>query len=372
MRLLLINPRYPESFWSFKWAVDGILPSKRAINPPLGLATLAALCPAALACADRRREHRVDPAGARCRHDRRVRHGRAVRAPERAAALLPRAGITTSSRAAASLRCAPSATRALADTVVAGEAEYVWPRFCADFENGRAGAMYRETGVVALTDSPIPRFDLLKLDRYSTATMQFSRGCPVPLRVLRHHRHVRPQAAHQAAAADRARTRRAARAGCAQRLLRRRQPDRQPGGCQGTAARTDRLPGTSPLPLSLRHRGVDQPRPGRRAAAADARREFRLGVHRHRVLRSADPEGHAQDPEHARRTCCNRYARSTATGSTSSAASSSASTTTRSRLSTRSTGSSWIRAFRPRWSDCSPRCPGRHSTSDSSARDGCA
>jgi len=46
MRLLLINPRFPESFWSFKWAVDTVLPGKRAINPPLGLATLAALCPA--------------------------------------------------------------------------------------------------------------------------------------------------------------------------------------------------------------------------------------------------------------------------------------------------------------------------------------
>ena len=43
MRLLLVNPRYPESFWSFKWAVEGILPAKRAINPPLGLATLAQL-----------------------------------------------------------------------------------------------------------------------------------------------------------------------------------------------------------------------------------------------------------------------------------------------------------------------------------------
>ena len=45
MKLLLINPKYPESFWSFSWAVREILPGKRAINPPLGLATLAALCP---------------------------------------------------------------------------------------------------------------------------------------------------------------------------------------------------------------------------------------------------------------------------------------------------------------------------------------
>src|SRR5512139_823382 len=45
MRLLLINPKTPESFWSFRWAVETILPGKRALNPPLGLATLAALTP---------------------------------------------------------------------------------------------------------------------------------------------------------------------------------------------------------------------------------------------------------------------------------------------------------------------------------------
>lgn len=45
MRLLLVNPRFHESFWSFKWALDKMLPGKRAMNPPLGLATLAALCP---------------------------------------------------------------------------------------------------------------------------------------------------------------------------------------------------------------------------------------------------------------------------------------------------------------------------------------
>ena len=45
MRILLINPKFPESFWSFKWAITNVLPGKRTLNPPLGLATLAALCP---------------------------------------------------------------------------------------------------------------------------------------------------------------------------------------------------------------------------------------------------------------------------------------------------------------------------------------
>ena len=45
MRLLLINPRFPESFWSSKWALNEMLSDKRAVTPPLGLATAAALCP---------------------------------------------------------------------------------------------------------------------------------------------------------------------------------------------------------------------------------------------------------------------------------------------------------------------------------------
>jgi len=34
MKLLLVNPRFPESFWSFKWANDHILTDKRDTNPP--------------------------------------------------------------------------------------------------------------------------------------------------------------------------------------------------------------------------------------------------------------------------------------------------------------------------------------------------
>jgi radical SAM superfamily enzyme YgiQ (UPF0313 family) len=72
----------------------------------------------------------------------------------------------------------PEEYEAIADAVVAGEAEYQWPTFCEDFSHGRARALYREAGTVDLADSPVPRFDLLKLDRYATATLQLSRGCP--------------------------------------------------------------------------------------------------------------------------------------------------------------------------------------------------
>lgn len=72
----------------------------------------------------------------------------------------------------------PEKYRALADAVVAGESEYLWPQFCRDYEAGTARPLYRETGAVRLVDSPVPRFDLLQLPLYTTASLQFSRGCP--------------------------------------------------------------------------------------------------------------------------------------------------------------------------------------------------
>ena len=66
---------------------------------------------------------------------------------------------------------------------------------------------------------------------------------PVPVRVLRHHRHLRPPPADQDQRADHRRARGPARPGDADRLHRRRQPDRQQEGDQGGAPRRDRLAG---------------------------------------------------------------------------------------------------------------------------------
>lgn len=177
MRLLLVNPRFPESFWSFKWAVDTVLPNKRAINPPLGLATLAALCPEdwEVEIIDENVQSipldpRADIIGV-CGMGVQFTRQRELLTFNRNKGHYVVAGGSYAS-------LCPELYESLADTVVAGEAEYIWKEFCRDFESGRPRGLYRETGIVSLADSPVPRFDLLRLSEYRAVSLQFSRGCP--------------------------------------------------------------------------------------------------------------------------------------------------------------------------------------------------
>lgn len=177
MKLLLINPKFPESFWSFKWVTDTITPEIRTTNPPLGLATLAALCP----------EHwqveivdeNVQPIPITPDADIIGICGMGVqfsRQKELMAYYRKQGHYVVAGGSYASL--CPEEYESLADTIVAGEAEYIWKEFCRDFEMMRPRKLYHETGVVELEDSPVPRFDLLDLPKYQTVSLQFSRGCP--------------------------------------------------------------------------------------------------------------------------------------------------------------------------------------------------
>jgi radical SAM superfamily enzyme YgiQ (UPF0313 family) len=177
MRLLLINPRSPESFWSFRWALDRILPGKRAVNPPLGLATLAALCPDSWEVSIVDENIEAVPLDANA--DIVGVCGMGVQLPRQRELLehFRRRGCHVVAGGSYASLC-PEEYAGIADTVVSGEAESIWKTFCADFERGAPERLYRETGVVSLHDSPVPRFDLLRLDRYTMVSLQFSRGCP--------------------------------------------------------------------------------------------------------------------------------------------------------------------------------------------------
>ena len=68
---------------------------------------------------------------------------------------------------------------AAADFQVIGEAEHIMKDFIAAWERGeRKGVFTAEKFKIDVTQSPLPRFDLLKLEQYLYIGVQFSRGCP--------------------------------------------------------------------------------------------------------------------------------------------------------------------------------------------------
>jgi radical SAM superfamily enzyme YgiQ (UPF0313 family) len=66
-----------------------------------------------------------------------------------------------------------------ADAIVIGEGELGWPQVLTGLKSGRLQPRYAAGGrEYSLADAPMPRFDLLAMDRYNRITVQTQRGCP--------------------------------------------------------------------------------------------------------------------------------------------------------------------------------------------------
>lgn len=177
VRALMIWPRLPPSFWGFGGMLK-LIPEK-SIMPPLGLITIAALCPPSweIRLIDRAFEHlsdedliNADLVMISAMHAQRADTHEIL---QRARTLNRRTmigGPYASSQPQTLLR--------LADHVVAGEPDEVFADIVRDLEKGTARRLYEIPEKPDLTRSPQPRFDLLKLGRYTSMPVQFSRGCP--------------------------------------------------------------------------------------------------------------------------------------------------------------------------------------------------
>ena len=67
----------------------------------------------------------------------------------------------------------------LCDVLFVGEADDTWPRFLNDYAAGKPCLRrYQQTERTDMTRLPKPRYDLLKVKRYASGSLQFSRGCP--------------------------------------------------------------------------------------------------------------------------------------------------------------------------------------------------
>lgn len=74
--------------------------------------------------------------------------------------------------------CVPDECGLHADCVVVGEGEKVWPTLIEDARNGRLKSRYDGDGAFDFADAPMPRFELLDVNRYNRLTVQTTRGCP--------------------------------------------------------------------------------------------------------------------------------------------------------------------------------------------------
>ena len=176
MNVLLLYPKFPDTFWGFKHALKFI--RKRAPLPPLGLLTVAAMLP---------------PTWNKRLVDSNVRK---LRGQDLAWADVVFIGAMVAQRDSA--REMVARCRAAGKTIVAGgplfsvehedfpevdhfvlnEAELTLGPFLRDFALGRARRVYESAEFPDIRRTPAPAWELADLRRYASMSIQFSRGCP--------------------------------------------------------------------------------------------------------------------------------------------------------------------------------------------------
>jgi radical SAM superfamily enzyme YgiQ (UPF0313 family) len=176
MNILLINPEVPNTFWSLKHALNFV--SKKALLPPLGLLTVAAMLPQAW---DKKL---IDLNTTRLR-DRHLKW----------ADLVFLTGMVVQKKSVDRIieRCKSLNVKIVAggplftafpeaylniDHLVLKEAEITLPVFLKDLENGRPEPFYTTREKPDLKNTPIPQWDLIDMKKYALMGIQYSRGCP--------------------------------------------------------------------------------------------------------------------------------------------------------------------------------------------------
>jgi radical SAM superfamily enzyme YgiQ (UPF0313 family) len=176
MKVLLVYPEFPDTYWSFKHALS--FEGKRSAFPPLGLLTVSGMLPASW-------ERRLVDMNVRSLKIADIKWADVVFA---SAMLVQKDSLKQvvalcNSVGTRVIVGGPYVTTTLeelsgADHVVLGEAEETLPQLVRDLERGEAKPVYNAPERPQLALTPIPDFKLADMKRYSAMSVQYSRGCP--------------------------------------------------------------------------------------------------------------------------------------------------------------------------------------------------
>jgi radical SAM superfamily enzyme YgiQ (UPF0313 family) len=175
-RILLVYPRIPTTYWSYKYALPFI--GKKATMPPLGLLTVASMLPEScdIRLVDMNVSHYLQEyveasdivflsamIAQKPSFERVVKLCNDENKPVVAGGPYP----TSCSKQIRGV-----------DYFVLDEAELTLPAFLRDLAEGKPKGIYRDIGKPDITRTPVPRFDLIDVKAYASMPLQYSRGCP--------------------------------------------------------------------------------------------------------------------------------------------------------------------------------------------------
>jgi radical SAM superfamily enzyme YgiQ (UPF0313 family) len=176
MRILLVYPEFPDTFWSFKHALKFV--RKKAGAPPLGLLTVAAMLPAEW-------EKRLVDVNVTSLTSKDLDWADYV--------FISAMIVQRDSAREIIARCKGAGVKVVAggplftmeherflevDYFVLNEAELTLPPFLADLSKGCAQRVYATSDYPDIHQTPVPLWRLASLKYYDTVSIQFSRGCP--------------------------------------------------------------------------------------------------------------------------------------------------------------------------------------------------
>ncbi|MFC1930515.1 B12-binding domain-containing radical SAM protein [Chloroflexota bacterium] len=176
MKALLVYPRHPDTFWSFRHAVK--VSSKRAVFPPLGLATVGTMLPGDW-------EKKLIDMNVSNLTDRDVLWADYV--------LISAMVIQRESVKEVIQKCKRLGVRMVAggplftsepeefemiDHLVLDEAEITLPLFLEDLSKGSARHIYISQQRPDINKTPLPMWSLIDMKKYTAMSVQYSRGCP--------------------------------------------------------------------------------------------------------------------------------------------------------------------------------------------------
>ena len=176
--VLMINPPLPLSFWSFSETLA--MTGKKALLPPLGLLTVAALLPKdwqirlvdlnvrPLGEDDWRDIDLVMITGMLVQRESLLEH----------IAIAKARGVMTAVGGAYPTTAPQEVLDAGCDFLIQGEGENTISELVAALEAGQKNGRFVCLEKPDLADSPPPRFDLINLCDYESMSLQTSRGCP--------------------------------------------------------------------------------------------------------------------------------------------------------------------------------------------------